>query len=442
MAQLYGDSIKLIVFELASEEFAIEITKINSIIRMENITEIPSSANFIEGVINYRGQPIVIVDLRKRFGLPQNSDKIENMRIIVLNFQPYLIGMIVDNVTEVLNLPFTLIEPVPENLITMEIEQEFLLGVGNINKGERLVILLDLAKVFSDDELEQLGVLFNDEQKIKLYLALAKKEKTKQELSSKLSSAGMNQALEERAMTLNNNSKQSQVQTRAQTEDMERAMIRKLALRDIQEELGISISDMGLSEESIILEDGQTIQEEDGVEYVYTDEDGNELSPEEIAQIKAESAESLEPSESTESSKSYGLSDQDISEMIAMAENENTTAQPGTEDYKSEPEADKNVSNDDVAAIIASVQAKKRREQSGSNEPKDSGVSSKVNQEINSKQMKKFNGFLQMQTKSQLVELAKSYGDLKLSSKLKKKDMIHKISTYVKKNRPDIILNH
>src|SRR6056297_1512073 len=172
MAQsAYSDSIKLVVFGLSTEEFGIEITKINAIIRMETISEIPYAAEFIEGIINYRGRPLVVLDLRKRFGLPtQSAAKDEDKRIVVLDFNPFLVGMIVDHVSEVLTIPFTNIEPVPDNLISLEIEQEYLLGVGNINKGERLIILLDLSKVFSDHELEELGVIFSQEEQIRSYL--------------------------------------------------------------------------------------------------------------------------------------------------------------------------------------------------------------------------------------------------------------------------------
>ncbi len=298
MAQVsYSDSIKLVVFNLYKEEFGIEITKINGIIRKDIITTIPYAADFIEGIINYRGRPLVVIDLRKRFGLAESIHEEEDQRIIVLDFHPFLVGMLVDHVSEVLTIPFTNIEPVPENLISLEIEQEYLLGVGNINKGERLIILLDLSKVFSDDELEQLGLIFNHEQDIRTYLIENQKKKEKDEEDIRINQSQKNYSLTSEANSTRYNENEV---SNEEYERIERQMIRKLALRDIQQEFGVELSADKFSEDEVVfVEDLDKLEQDEDVEYVYMDEDGNELSAEEVRQLqldeKAEQKSDSEP---------------------------------------------------------------------------------------------------------------------------------------------------
>ena len=141
-----GRILQLVTFKLGSEEFGVDILKVQEINKMMNITKIPNAPVFIEGVINLRGKIIPIVDLRKRLGLNQVYDKAT--RIIVVELDGLVLGFIVDSVTEVLRIPENTIEPPPS--MVAGIESEYIEGVGKLD--DRLLILLELKKIFSSPE--------------------------------------------------------------------------------------------------------------------------------------------------------------------------------------------------------------------------------------------------------------------------------------------------
>lgn len=138
---------QLVAFNLANEEYGVGITQVQEIVRLPDITRIPGMPDFIEGVINLRGKIIPIIDLRKRFSLG-NKAMDDKSRIVVANTLGHVIGLIVDNVSEVVNLSGEQIEPIPPTIAT--IDAEYLAGVGKLDK--RLVILLNLEKLLSDIE--------------------------------------------------------------------------------------------------------------------------------------------------------------------------------------------------------------------------------------------------------------------------------------------------
>lgn len=143
-----GELLQLVSFVVGTEEFAISILSVQEINRMMQITRVPQSPPFIEGVINLRGKIIPVMDLRKRFGL----EKLENLadaRIIVVEVQGRVIGFTVDRVNEVLRLAADIVEPPPA--MVCSIDSDFVKGVGKLN--DRLLILLDLDKLFSDAQL-------------------------------------------------------------------------------------------------------------------------------------------------------------------------------------------------------------------------------------------------------------------------------------------------
>jgi purine-binding chemotaxis protein CheW len=139
--------LQLVTFKLGSEEFGVDILKVQEIIKMMNVTKIPNAPVFIEGVINLRGKIIPIVDLRKRLGFEdQEFDK--STRIIVVELDGLVLGFIVDSVSEVLRIPEDTIEPPPS--MVAGIESEYIEGVGKLD--DRLLILLELKKIFSSPE--------------------------------------------------------------------------------------------------------------------------------------------------------------------------------------------------------------------------------------------------------------------------------------------------
>jgi len=143
---------QLVVFTLANETYGIDISAVNEIIRMQDITEVPRTPDFVEGVINLRGRIVPVIDLRKRFGL-EVAEKTQASRIIVVEMDEVTVGMIVDSVSEVLRLPKENIEPTPP--MVSGVDSAYLRGVGKWN--DRLIILLDINKVLYKEEKEEMS---------------------------------------------------------------------------------------------------------------------------------------------------------------------------------------------------------------------------------------------------------------------------------------------
>ncbi len=138
---------QLVVFDLSTEAYGVDIGTVREIIRLQDITRVPRSPEFVEGVINLRGKVIPVVDLRKRFGLPAEVESKEN-RIVVVDIGAQDIGVIVDAVTEVLRIATESVEP-PASVITTA-DSEYLLGIAKLDS--RLIILLDLEQVLTEAE--------------------------------------------------------------------------------------------------------------------------------------------------------------------------------------------------------------------------------------------------------------------------------------------------
>ena len=151
----------LVTFKIGEEEFGVNILSVETIIQMMEITKIPRAPEFVEGVINLRGMIIPIIDFRKRFKMNSRSED-KNTRIIVTNVEKKQMGFIVDSVSEVIRLPATAIEPPPS--IVAGIEADYIEGVGKLD--DRLLILINIQKIFSETEkenLEQLGKILEEE---------------------------------------------------------------------------------------------------------------------------------------------------------------------------------------------------------------------------------------------------------------------------------------
>lgn len=135
---------QLVTFLLGGEVYALDILAVQEIIRMQNITDVPRTADYVEGVINLRGKVIPIIDLRKRFNLTV-QDETKDTRIIVVEIGDKIIGMIVDGVSRVLRLSASLVEP--PSPIVGGVDSNYIKGVGKVN--DQLIILLDLSKINS-----------------------------------------------------------------------------------------------------------------------------------------------------------------------------------------------------------------------------------------------------------------------------------------------------
>jgi len=150
-----AEETQLVVFKLKTGEqvceYGVPITKVQEIIPMANPTKLPQVPDFVEGIINLRGKIIPIIDLKKRFGMNASEVSSES-RSVVVEVDGQTVGIIVDEVSEVLRLPQDSIEPPPS--VIGGITADYLIGVGKIE--DRLLILLDMDKVFSDAEKEKL----------------------------------------------------------------------------------------------------------------------------------------------------------------------------------------------------------------------------------------------------------------------------------------------
>ena len=145
------------VFDLSTESYGVDIGAVREIIRLQEITRVPRTPEFVEGVINLRGGVIPVIDLRKRFALPV-ADETSDNRIVVVDISGQNIGVVVDAVTEVLRISSDSIEP-PSSVITTS-ESEYLLGIAKLD--DRLIILLDLNQVLSEadqDALEEVALI-------------------------------------------------------------------------------------------------------------------------------------------------------------------------------------------------------------------------------------------------------------------------------------------
>ncbi len=151
MAEHSDDDLQIVTFKVGDEEFSVSILKVQEIIRMSEITKVPKSPDFVEGVINLRGRVIPVIDLRKRFGLAL-VERGNEARTIVVDCAGKVVGLIVDSVTEVLRIPSSTIEPPPD--IVGGVDSEYIDGVGKLES--RLLILLNLDKVLTLNEQEAL----------------------------------------------------------------------------------------------------------------------------------------------------------------------------------------------------------------------------------------------------------------------------------------------
>ena|ERR1700686_1808557 len=135
--QAHEELLQLVGFRVGGEEFGIDILRVQEIIRAQQLTRVPNSPEFMEGVMNLRGRIIPVIALRKRFGLEQAPPDKQN-RIVVVEIQGTVLGFIVDSVSEVLRIPADTVEPPPRLGL---VEREYVSGVGKV--GDRLLILLD-----------------------------------------------------------------------------------------------------------------------------------------------------------------------------------------------------------------------------------------------------------------------------------------------------------
>ncbi len=148
-----GQMIQLVNFRLRDEEFGVDIGSVREIIRVADITHIPEAPSFLHGLTNLRGQVIAVIDLARQFGLAPQQDLPETAKIVVTEIKGQTVGMLVDEVPEVLKISAENIEAAPE-LVQTEVRTDYIKGVAKSDN--RLIILLDLEKLLAPHEVEEL----------------------------------------------------------------------------------------------------------------------------------------------------------------------------------------------------------------------------------------------------------------------------------------------
>lgn len=139
---------EFLIFTLGDEEYGVDILKVQEIRGYDQVTRIANTPSFIKGVTNLRGVIVPIVDLRIKFA-QQEVDYDDNTVVIVLNLGQRVVGIVVDGVSDVLSLAADQIRPAPEFAVTLS--TEYLTGLGSL--GERMLILVDIEKLLSSEEM-------------------------------------------------------------------------------------------------------------------------------------------------------------------------------------------------------------------------------------------------------------------------------------------------
>lgn len=141
--------VQVVAFRVGNEEFCLEISKVREIKEMMPITRVPNAPDYVEGVINLRGQITTVVNLKKKLGYYDDED-LSNKKIIIAEVKGEIIGIIVDAVSDVVTLTEDQIEPTPKTLVS-RMDTRFIKGIAKINNGERLLIMVDLERLFGEE---------------------------------------------------------------------------------------------------------------------------------------------------------------------------------------------------------------------------------------------------------------------------------------------------
>ncbi|MGD0820742.1 MAG: chemotaxis protein CheW [Desulfomonilia bacterium] len=144
-------------FKLDEEEFALDISKVREVLDFTKITKVPQTPDFMKGVINLRGSVVPVVDLNRKFGI-KDTEKTVNTRIIIgeisIEGDETVLGVLADSVHEVMDIEPENIEPAPR--IGTRLNTDFIKGMGR--RDEEFVMILDIDKVFSSDDLSMVNL--------------------------------------------------------------------------------------------------------------------------------------------------------------------------------------------------------------------------------------------------------------------------------------------
>ena len=142
---------KYVIFKLYDDEYGIDIMRVKEVTEFVQVTKVPNTPDFVEGIINLRGEITPIINLKKRFSKSDELSKIAH-RILVLNLDDKLVGFMVDDASMVITMDDTQIQETPE--IIGGDDKKYIEGIGTL--GERMVIILDLVQVLDENEKKEL----------------------------------------------------------------------------------------------------------------------------------------------------------------------------------------------------------------------------------------------------------------------------------------------
>ena len=143
---------QVVNFKIGKESFGVAIDDVQEIVRVPEITAVPETPSFVEGVINLRGKIVSVVDLGKRLKI-ESAPRAKSSRVLIAEVDGKVVGLLVDSVSAILQIPQEAVEPAPD--IVSPIGADYIIGVGKLR--DRLIILLDLKKILRPDEIRGLA---------------------------------------------------------------------------------------------------------------------------------------------------------------------------------------------------------------------------------------------------------------------------------------------
>ena len=152
-AKAFLETSQYLAFRLGEEVFAFDISKVREVLEFSSITKVPQTPEMMKGVINLRGAVVPVIDMRIKFGMSETETTVNTVIIITeieLENESIMLGALVDSVQEVIDLDSEHIEPAPK--IGTRLNTDFIKGMGKHN--DQFLIILDIEKIFSTEELE------------------------------------------------------------------------------------------------------------------------------------------------------------------------------------------------------------------------------------------------------------------------------------------------
>ena len=150
------ETVQYLTFKLADEVFALDVAKVREILELTNITKVPQTPDFMRGVINLRGSVVPVIDMRLKFGMSETEQTVNTCIIVAeinMDGDTTVLGALADSVQEVVEMGPESIEAAPH--IGTRLNTDFIKGMGKVDS--RFVMILDIDKVFSSDELTDMG---------------------------------------------------------------------------------------------------------------------------------------------------------------------------------------------------------------------------------------------------------------------------------------------